>query len=48
MGVNSKDGTELGVALLMGNDTIVVCMLGTETPAACFPERILLFDMIGA
>jgi len=46
--MSSGDSTVLGVALLVGNVAIVVCMLGAETPATCLPEGTLLLDVIGA
>jgi len=45
--VSSRDSAELSIALLVGNITIVVCMLGTKTPATRLPEGTLLFDVIG-
>jgi len=44
--VSSRDGTVLSVALLVGNGTVVVCMLGAETPAACLPEGALLLIVV--
>ena len=45
--MNSGDGAKLGVTLLVGNRAVVVCMLGTKTPAARLPEGALLLDVIG-
>jgi len=48
MGVSSGNSAKLGVALLVGSGAIVMCMLGTKTPAACLPEGTLLLDVVGA
>jgi len=45
--VSGRNSAELGVALLVGNIAVVVCVLGAETPAACLPEGALLHNMIG-
>jgi len=46
--VNSRDSTELGVALLVGNGAVDMRVLGAQTPAACLPEGTLLLNVVGA
>ena len=46
--VSSGNSAELSVTLLVGNVTIVVCMLSAETPATHLPEGTLLLNMVGA
>jgi len=48
MAVSSGDSTELGVALLMGDVAVIMCVLSAKTPAACLPEGTLLFNVVGA
>jgi len=46
--VNGRNSAKLGVALLVGNRAIGMCVLGTKTPVARLPERTLLLNVIGA
>jgi len=47
IGVNGRDGTELGVTLLVRNGAVAMCVLGAKAPAACLPEGALLLDVVG-
>jgi len=48
IGVSSRNSAVLGIALLVGNITVVMCVLGAKTPATHLPEGALLLDVIGA
>jgi len=43
-----RNSTILSIALFMGVVTVIMCMLGTETPMTCLPEGALLLNMVGA
>jgi len=47
IGVDGGDCAKLGIALLMGNVAVIVCVLSAKTPAARLPERALLLYVIG-
>jgi len=45
--VSSGNGAELGVALLVGNITVIMRVLSAEAPTTCLPEGALSLDVIG-
>jgi len=45
--VSVGDGTILNIALFMRAITVIVHVLGAETPATCLPEGALLLNVVG-
>ena len=41
------DSAIFSIALLMRTVAVVMCVLGTETPATCLPEGTLLLNVVG-